>query len=149
MKRRVDGPIAGLRRNSSLTMIAGLTVSLVAQGHQAQAGDLINFIGNLYGGQGITLAGTGEFSHAHHFSEQAIEQLDALSNSVASGLNLSSFTPATAVGVVYNIQLGLPVTTTESLGTIIGERAETLGEGKLNLAMTYSHATYTTFNGQP
>jgi len=129
-----------------------LTVSLLAPGHQARAGNLISFIGNLYGGQGITLSDEGlppNASHAHHFSEQAIQQLDSLSNSVASGLNLTSFTPTTAVGIVYNIELGLPVTTTESLGTIVSERAETLGEGKLNLAMAYSHATYTTFNGAP
>ena len=151
MTRRVDGPIVGLRRNSNLTIIAGLTVSLLAHGHQAQAGDLINFIGALYGGQGITLADSPPPfpTHAHHFAADAIQKLDSLSNSVASGLNLTSFTPTTAVGIVYNIELGLPVTTTESLGTIISERAETLGQGKLNLAMTYSRANYTTFNGQP
>ena len=150
MKRRVERPSSGLRRNSSLTITAGLTVALLTHGHQTQAGNLINFIGNLYGGQGITLADTdmGFPSHAHHFSDQAIQKLDSLSNSVASGLNLTSFTPTTAVGIVYNIELGLPVTTTESLGTIISERAETLGEGKLNLAATYSRANYTTFNGQ-
>jgi hypothetical protein len=151
VKRRVDGPIACLRRNSSLTIIAGLTVSLVAHGHQAQAGNLINFIGDLYGGQGVTLADSPPPipTHAHHFTADAIQKLDSLSNSVASGLNLTSFTPTTAVGIVYNIELGLPVTTTESLGTIISERAETLGQGKLNLAATYSRANYTTFNGQP
>ena len=151
MKRHVDGPVAGVRRNSSLTIIAGSTVSLLIHGDQAQAGNLINFIGDLYGGQGITLADTGgPFpTHAHHFAADAIQKLDSLSNSVASGLNLTSFTPTTAVGIVYNIELGLPVTTTESLGTIISERAETLGQGKLNLAMTYSHANYATFNGQP
>jgi hypothetical protein len=151
VKRRVDGPIACLRRNSSLTIIAGLTVSLVAHGHQAQAGNLINFIGDLYGGQGVTLADSPPPipTHAHHFTADAIQKLDSLSNSVASGLNLTSFTPTTAVGIVYNIELGLPVTTTESLGTIISERAETLGQGKLNLAATYLRANYTTFNGQP
>jgi len=120
-----------LQRDACVALLALFALAVLSHAHAARAGGLINFIGNLYGGQGITLADLPVglppgATHAHHFEEQAIQQLDALSNSVASGLNLSSFTPTTAVGVVYNIQLGLPVTTTESLGTIIGERAETL-----------------------
>src|SRR5205085_5517283 len=100
--------------------------------------------------QGITLADTPEaglFTHAHHFSEQSVERLNSLGSTIASSLNLTSFPSTAAIGFTYNIELGLPVATTESLGTILGERAETVGAGNLNLAATYSRVDFTKSNG--
>lgn len=130
-------------------ILAGLAVGVLLQGSAAQAADLSHFISNLYGGKGITLADTPPPfpTHAHHFTEESIDALNALGSAVASSVNLSSF-PSSAVGYTYDIQLGLPVTTTTSLGPILGERAETLGAGKLNIAASYSRVDFTQFNGR-
>jgi hypothetical protein len=152
MKADADGSLVGLKTRCCIALIAGLMMAAFTDVHQAQAQNLSHFISNLYGGQGITLANTPgpeEFNHAHHFSEQSIEALNALGSSVASGLNLTSFPSTAAVGFTYNIELGLPVATTESLGTILGERAETVGVGNFNLAATYSRLDFTNFNGKP
>src|SRR5947199_2871667 len=105
MKRRGNRPFLG----SPNAVAAGLMVAVLAHVHNAQAKDLRPFISDLYGGQGITLADTPGFNHAHHFSEASIDQLSSLGSTVASGFNLSS--PSTAaIGFAYNIETGLPVT---------------------------------------
>jgi hypothetical protein len=151
MKADVDGSLVGLKTRCCIALIAGLMMAAFTDVHQAQAQNLSHFISNLYGGQGVTLADLppgSPFSHEHHFSEQSIEELNSLGSTIASSLNLTSFPSTTAVGFTYNIELGLPVATTQSLGTILGERAETVGAGNLNLAATYSRVGFKDFNGK-
>jgi hypothetical protein len=151
MKTCFESPLLSLRRGIGITVIAGFTAAVFTHVHQAQAQNLNHFISNLYGGQGITLADTPPPipTHAHHFTEESIDALNSLGNSIASGLNLTSAPSTAAIGFTYNLELGLPVATTESLGTILGERAETIGAGNLNIAATYSHVKFTDFNGTP
>jgi hypothetical protein len=146
-----EGSLRGTRTDWVIAVVAAFLVALLTHVHQAKAQNLNHFISNLYGGQGVTLADIpagSPFSHEHHFSDESIVALDSLGNSIASSLNLTSFPSTALVGFTYNIELGLPVATTQSLGTILGERAETLGAGNLNLAATYSHAGFTQFNGK-
>jgi hypothetical protein len=150
MTKDAKGSLRGRRTRCGIGVIAGLIMAAFTHAHEAQAQNLSHFISNLYGGQGITLADTPPPfpSHAHHFSEASIDQLNSLGSTIASSLNLTSFSSTAAVGFTYNIELGLPVATTQSLGTILGERAETVGAGNLNLAATYSHVGFTQFNGK-
>ena len=50
-------------------------------------------------------------------------------------------------GFTFDIERGVPVRTTESLGPLLGERAATLGAGKLNLALTYTRIRFKRFEG--
>jgi hypothetical protein len=151
MRKNAEGSLRGTRTGCGLAIAAGFTAALLTHVGQANAQNLSRFISNLYGGQGITLADEGlppQFSHAHHFTEDSITALNSLGSSIASSLNLTSFPSTAAVGFTYNIELGLPVATTQSLGTILGERAETIGVGNFNLAATYSRLDFKDFNGQ-
>jgi hypothetical protein len=92
--------------------------AVLAHVPQAQAQNLSHFISNLYGGQGITLADTPPPfpSHSHHFSEASIEQLNSLSTSLVSSLNLTTF-PTAVANYTYDISTGFAGSHNRELGT--------------------------------
>src|SRR5262245_10830736 len=102
--------------------------------------------------EGITLAPPPEGfpSHAAHFigddSPQflAVEQLNSLIASQLSSFPLAS----SSGGFVYQFDPALGVLTrvTESFGPIYAERADTIGKGRFNLGVNYSHFTFDKIN---
>ncbi|MCB1915656.1 MAG: transporter [Rhodocyclaceae bacterium] len=133
---------APTRRRWPLAVAASL--SLCAAG--AQAGDLRNFISDLYGGDGITLDRFGQFPHDAHFTESSLVALNGLGDGIASGLGALAFN-STVSSFVYDVQQGIPVRNTESLGPLVAERANTIGEGRVNLGVSYTRARFTKFEG--
>ncbi len=102
---------------------------------------------------GITLAPpvTPGFSHEAHFITQDNKQflaLDQFNELVAN--QLSAFPLASSAGgFTYKLDpaLGVFTRTTDSFGPIYAERGETLGKGKFNFGLNYSHATFDTVDG--
>ncbi|MBD3403781.1 hypothetical protein GF420_12855 [candidate division GN15 bacterium] len=87
----------------------------------------------------INLAGPG--AHGSHYrpsnvstSQAVISSLGSLISTSASQFPLSS----TSVGLTFDLSSGVPVATRTSAGPIFGERAQTLGKGRLNAGMNYS-----------
>lgn len=87
----------------------------------------------------IKLAGPG--AHGSHFlpsnvstSEAVISSLGNLIATSASQYPLSS----SSVGLTFDLSSGVPVATRTSAGPIFGERAQTLGKGRINAGMNYS-----------
>jgi len=70
----------------------------------------------------------------------------ALANSVASTYPVAS--ASSSVTYVYNPATETFDRQTRVLGPIIGERAETIGEGQLNAGLNYSYVRFTGINGQ-
>ena len=101
----------------------------------AQAGDLRNFISDLYGGDGITLDRFGQFPHDAHFTDASLQALNALGDGITSGLGSLSLNSAVS-GYTFDVQQGIPVQTTESLGPLVAERADTQGAGKVTVGMS-------------
>jgi hypothetical protein len=103
--------------------------------------------------QGITLSPpTGDFpSHAAHFIGDDSPQFLALQEFNAQiATQLSSFPLASSSGgFVYTFDPALGVLTraTESFGPIYAERADTIGKGRFNLGINYSHFTFDEING--
>jgi hypothetical protein len=110
----------------------------------AQQGDLRDFIRNLYGGNGIRLRPVA--GHDPHFTAESLDQLSRLNNSISSGLNFSSLASG-LTSTTFDLTQGLPVTTDQSFGPLVSERAETLGQGRLNFGFSYSRVEYKRFNG--
>jgi hypothetical protein len=71
----------------------------------------------------------------------------ALANTVASTYPVAS--ASSSVTFVYNRELDTVERRPGPLGPILGERAETVGQGKFDLALTYSFVDLTTINGEP
>ncbi|WP_119461480.1 transporter [Rhodospirillaceae bacterium SYSU D60014] len=112
------------------------------------AGDVADVVTDLYSGDGITLAPTPPPfpSHAPHFTASSLGGLNELNQAVTANAGLFPFSSVVA-GFTFNVELGVPVRTTESLGPLIAERASTLGEGNLYLGVSYSRIDYQRFEG--
>jgi hypothetical protein len=70
-----------------------------------------------------------------------------LASTVASTYPVAS--ASSSVTFVYNRELDTVERRPGPLGPILGERAETIGQGQFDLALTYSFVNLTTINGEP
>ena len=87
-------------------------------------------------------------SHQPHFTASSLEGLDNLNSAIASSLGFLSLKSSVS-SFTFDIEQGVPVRTTDSLGPLLAERAPTLGKGKLNLAFSYTRINFSTFQGTP
>jgi Putative MetA-pathway of phenol degradation len=98
--------------------------------------------------EGITLAPpTAPFpSHAAHFIAEDSPQFRAVQQfSAALANQLSSFPIASSAGGFtyrFDPALGIFTRSADSFGPIYAERADTIGKGKFNLGINYSHFTF-------
>jgi len=97
---------------------------------------------------GITLAeppaGSPFPSHAHHFvGDDSLIPLTELNHQLAA--QLSTFPLASSAGGFtyrYDPALGTFTRATDSFGPIYAERADTIGKGKFNFGLNFSHFTF-------
>jgi hypothetical protein len=126
--------------------VAGLALLLTASPAHARD-NLVNAIPSLYGGDGITLAPPSSgFSHEAHFTAEALTELNQLNSSITTNLGHVALS-STVAGYTFDMELGVPVRSTNSFGPILTERAETLGKYKLNVGCEYSRVAFKKFNG--
>ena len=134
-----------LRAVLSLLLILLLAGSI----RLADAADLKDAIRNLYGGQGILLEPLPlPFpSQESRFQASSLQGLDQLNSQLTSAIGVPSFN-SSVTGFTFDIERGVPVRTTESLGTLLTERATTLGARKLDLTFTYTRVNFTKLQGK-
>jgi len=134
-----------LRAVLSLPLILLLAGSI----RLADAADLKDTIRNLYGGQGILLEPLPlPFpSQESRFQASSLQGLDQLNSQLTSAIGVPSFN-SSVTGFTFDIERGVPVRTTESLGTLLTERATTLGARKLDLTFTYTRVNFTKLQGK-
>ena len=115
----------------------------------ADAADLKNAIRNLYGGQGILLEPLPlPFpSQESRFQASSLQGLDQLNTQLTSAIGVPSFNSSVG-GFLFDIERGVPVQTTESLGPLLTERATTLGARKLDLTFSYTRVKFTKLQGK-
>ena len=97
--------------------------------------------------EGITLAPPASGpSHVAHFIGQDSPQFLALGQFSAAVANqLSSFPIASSAGGFtyrFDPALGVFTRTSDSFGPVYAERADTIGKGKFNIGLNYSHYTF-------
>lgn len=115
----------------------------------AEAADLKNTIRNLYGNQGILLEPTPLpfFTQESRFQASSLQGLDKLNAQLTSAIGLPSFS-SSVTGFTFDLDRGIPVRTTESLGPLLTERATTLGARKLDVSFTYTRLSFTKLQGK-
>src|SRR5262245_1818424 len=136
-----------LRRATLVLVLSTVPLTLAAQTSNLR--DLLtDFLR-----RGITLApptGPGVPSHVAHFIGDDSPQFQALQDVNGLIAQQLSFFPLTssAGGFTYNFDptLGVFVRSTESFGPIYAERADTLGKGKINMGLNFSHSTFDDIN---
>ena len=134
-----------LRAVLSLPLILLLAGSI----RLADATDLKDTISNLYGGQGILLEPLPlPFpSQESRFQASSLQGLDQLNSQLTSAIGVPSFNSSVG-GFLFDIERGVPVQTTESLGPLLTERATTLGARKLDLTFSYTRVNFTKLQGK-
>jgi len=126
------------------TLVVGFTAVVVVS-HPAAAAPLKNFVTDLFGGQGITILDPGEGLEVLSINGATLQSFNSINSSVATNLGGSTLTSSVAA-TQFDISQGLPISTTASLGPIIGERAETLGRGKFDFGISFSRVEFTHLN---
>src|SRR5688500_9129563 len=131
------------RRIALLAAAAGL-LAAPAQGQPFNLRDLLT----QFLREGITLAPpTAPFaSHEAHFIAEDSPQFRAVQQfSAALANQLSSFPIASSAGGFtyrFDPALGVFTRSADSFGPVYSERADTVGKGKFNLGINYSHFTF-------
>ncbi|HSF32956.1 MAG TPA: transporter [Candidatus Tectomicrobia bacterium] len=129
-------------------VLALIVVALLSESPSAVAASLKNVVRDLYGGDGIVLQPSPPPfpTHAPHFTASSLQGLDSLNTALSSNLGLFAFN-STVTGFTFDIERGIPVRTTESLGPLLAERAPTIGARRLNVAFAYTHLDFKRFEG--
>lgn len=140
-----------LRRGgvTQASVIAALGFGLVADPSVAR--DLNALIPGLYGGDGITLAPAAPPApdHSTHFSIATSSSINRLNSQIAA--EIGAFPVSSSVGgftFAFDPTLGTFVPTTETLGPLFAERAQTLGKGKFDLQFASTFFSYDRFDGR-
>jgi hypothetical protein len=136
---------------SCLRAVTAILLILWAGGFatSVEASDLKNTIRNLYGSQGILLEPSPLpfFTQESRFQSSSLQGLDQLNTQLTSAIGLPSF-GSSVTGFTFDLERGIPIRTTESLGPLLTERATTLGARKLDVTLTYTRLNFTKLQGK-
>jgi len=141
------------------SLVAGVVVCLIAttpamaqhRGVRGRIAELLSF-GSC--GEPLCLDNSVNATNGHgrHFIPDIIARngaiVDFLADAIAanaSNLPLS----ATGSGITFKFVGGLPVRTTSSLGPVFGERAQTLGRGRVVVGANMSSTNFSSLRGVP
>ena len=132
---------------SSLVVLA-IALTLCLSRSESAAKKLIDLIPGLYGGDGIILGTNPAASHHAHFVFDTAARINQLNEQIVAEIGVFPF--SSSVGgftFALDASLGTFVRTTETLGPLFAERAQTLGRGKLNVHGSYTFFKYDEFSG--
>ncbi len=134
-----------------LSLFLIVPASAAAQGLRGKIGELFIF-GT--GEQPLFLAGTADNTsveaHAGHFIPSAVGSNATLISFLTSAIGTSIAAipiSATSSGTTFRFEGGVPVQTSTSPGPIIGERAQTLGKGRVFVGASVSQLNFKTLRG--
>lgn len=124
---------------------------LAAQGLRGQIADLFSF-GEC--GKPLCLDGSvnAQNGHGEHFLNSVADANSSVVSFMtdAIGLSLTNIPlSATSSGAAFTFVEGMPVRSAASSGPVFGERAQTLGRGRVLLGLTVSSLNFTTLRGLP
>jgi hypothetical protein len=131
-------------------IIVSSLVAVLLVGKAEAAGPLRDTIKNLFGPDGIILepgrALPGSRSRAGDFQASSLQGLDQLNNQITSTFGVFPFS-SSVTGFSFDLERGIPIRTSESLGPLLTERAPTLGAKRLDVNFTYTRIAFTQFQG--
>lgn len=128
-------------------ILSSLAVALLV-GQAEGAGPLRDTVRNLFGLDGILLKPGRALSsnRAGDFQASSIRGLEQLNDQINSAVGIFAFNSSVA-GFTFDLERGIPIRTTESLGPLLTERAPTLGARRLNVNFSYTRINFTQFQG--
>ncbi len=134
-----------------LSLFLIVPANAAAQGLRGKISELFIF-GS--GEQPLFLAGTADNTsvqaHSSHFIPSAVGNNATLISFLTNAIGASIATipiSATSSGITFRFEGGVPVQTSTSPGPIIGERAQTLGKGRVFVGAGVSQLNFKTLRG--
>jgi outer membrane putative beta-barrel porin/alpha-amylase len=111
------------------------------------AKDLNDVIPDLYGGNGFQTDPAFAGNQNNDFGNAVFNSFNQLTNGI--GAQVGQFAVNSTVAAFrFDVERGVPVEVTKSLGPLFAERADTLGKGRFDFQVVWSNANYKKFNGQ-
>lgn len=141
-----------MRVSAAVTkIIVPSLILMLLVGTAEGAGPLRETIANLFGPDGIILAPTTlrrgpPGNRAGDFQASSIRGLEQLNDQINSAVGIFAFN-SSVTGFTFDLERGIPIRTTESLGPLLTERAPTLGARRLNVNFSYTRINFTQFQG--
>lgn len=124
-----------------------LSVVWVLPSKAQVSGDLRDIVKDLYGGDGIFLDQASNIVHQAHFTAQTQSGFGSLNDGISSGVGFLSFN-SSQTAFVLDLETGVPMRVTDSLGPLIAQTPQTLGEGKFTAGFSFTHIRFTHFEGK-
>jgi hypothetical protein len=110
-----------------------------------QTQDLARIIPDLYGPNGLLLASQ---THAAHFESSFRQSFTPMNSAVGSQLALLPFaSPASGFVYTFDTAAGVYSRSSQTLGPIISERAETIGRRRLFVGISYQYFNFSSIDG--
>ncbi|MBA3611396.1 MAG: transporter [Nitrospirales bacterium] len=124
-----------------------LLAMLVISQSVTQAKELKDVIPDLYGGNGFQTDPNFAGNRSNDFGNSVFNSFNELTNGI--GAQTGQFAVNSTVAAYrFDVERGVPVEVTKSLGPLFAERADTLGKGRFDFQVVWSNANYKKFNGQ-
>jgi hypothetical protein len=131
-----------------LLAVAATVGGLLLSSTPARAG-LADLIPNLFGSDGIILAPPAAGpSHEAHFRVDSRGELTNINDALTGQIATIPF-PSPASGFTFKLDpaTGVFERSTQSLGPIFADRAETIGRNRLSIGFNYQHLTFDKLDG--
>jgi hypothetical protein len=132
-------------------IVVAVTVGgLVLSGGTPARADLADLIPNLFGPDGIVLAPPPPqfLSHEAHYRVDSTRELTNINDALKGQLGTFPL-PSPASGFTFKLDpaTGVVERSTQSLGPLFADRAETIGKGRFSIGFTYQHITFDELDG--
>jgi hypothetical protein len=112
-------------------------------------GKLACMLPDLYGSGGFSAKGAfGNPTHEGHFDASIAQTLSPLNSDISRETSLlPTASPGSGFSLIFDPALKTFVTTTDSLGPIMGERADTIGRHRIAIGVTYQFFQFDKIDG--
>ena len=137
---------SSLTRTLRLGLLLLLSIVIQCPG-EAHAKKLKDVIPDLYGGNGFQTDPNFAGNRANDFGSEVFDSFNDLTNGI--GAQTGQFAVNSTVAAFrFDVERGVPVEVSQSLGPIFAERSDTIGKGRFDFQVVWSYADYKKFNGE-
>jgi hypothetical protein len=128
-----------------VTHIIGLSAVAQTCSNTATTGTLICSVPQLFGPGGLTLPNT---AHKAHFTSASLDTFKPLNTAIGEELStLPLGSSGSGISFTFDQALKIPVSSEDSLGPILTDRAGTIGKKRFNVGVAYQYFNFSAIDG--
>ena len=128
-----------------LTLLVGVSALAQTCSNTAITNSLICSVPQLFGPGGLTLPNT---AHKAHFTSTSLDTFKPLNAAIGEELStLPLGSSGSGISFTFDQALKIPVSSEDSLGPILTDRAATIGRHRVNLGVAYQYFGFSAIDG--